>query len=136
PIATWTWRGWGETWQTYHQMDSGRSYSRLSAPQWETLQRLGLLNRSLRVLKRESPDLRQDASVARQLDLRLRDAYEQHGLEEDDDRCLYAEQALRFHPDIHRHPLLRECLARARTGKTSYAGACSYLLYVSLRYLI
>lgn len=126
PVNQWSWRTAAGAWQQHSRIEAASTLSglRLTSGQWDSLQRVGLLNKSLRQIERSAPGIAIDDRSARRVDTLLRDAYEQHRLTDEADRRLYAEQGIRFHPHIHRHPQLAERLARARDGQTSYLGAC------------
>lgn len=126
PVTHWSWRNMAGAWQQHMRVDvpSLLSGLRLTPEQWDSLQRLGLLNKSLRQIECNAPGIVIDDQSARCVDALLRDAYEQHRLTDESDRRLYAEQGFRFHPHIHRHPQLAERLARARECRESYVGAC------------
>jgi hypothetical protein len=135
PVTHWSWRNMAGAWQQHMRVDvpSLLSGLRLTPEQWDSLQRLGLLNKSLRQIERSAPGIAIDDRSARRVDTLLRDAYEQHRLTDEADRRLYAEQAFRFHRHIHRHPQLVERLARASEGRESYLGACRDLDVAKLR---
>lgn len=126
PVSQWSWRTAAGFWQQHSRTEAASVLAglRLTSGQWDSLQRLGLLNKSLRQIERSAPDLVIDDQSAKCVDALLRDAYEQHRLADEADRRLYAEQGFRFHPHIHRHPQLVERLARARECRESYVGAC------------
>lgn len=126
PVTHWSWRNMAGTWQQHVRVEVSSLLSGLrpTPEQWDSLQRLGLLNKSLCQIERNAPGTVIDDRAARCVDTLLRDAYEQHRLTDEADRRLYAEQAFRFHRHIHRHPQLVERLARASDGRESYLGAC------------
>ncbi len=133
-IESWTWCDMRGQWRQYRPADiTARSDLRLAAGQWEDLQRLGLLNRCLQQIARAEPDSACDDAVAKSVNLLLKAAYERHGLADGPDRCLYAEQGVRFHPEIHRNVEIAERIARAGTGAVSYVDACRDLDDATLR---
>jgi len=131
PLQRWAWPVFDGTWQSREHApqtnDAQSSRLLFSPPQWDTLLRLGDINETLKRLRRDAPDLPQDAALARRIDALLDRAWTVHSLAESSDRQLYAEQAVRFHRDIHAHQELRACLALAQTGERTYVGACRHL---------
>lgn len=138
PVTHWSWRNTDGAWQQHTRVEvpSVLSGLRLTPEQWGSLQRLGLLNKSLRQIERNAPGIAIDDQSAKCVDTLLRDAYEQHRLTNEADRRLYAEQGIRFHPHIHRHPQLVERLACAREGQASYLGACGDLDAIKLQQFV
>lgn len=127
-IKSWDWTDGSGQWQRYRPVGAvPRSELRLTGEQWGDLQRLGLLSRCLRQVARNEPDKARDDAVAKSANSLLKAAYERHGLTDAADRCLYAEQAIRFHPEIHCHPGMVERIARVSNGGVGYVGACSDL---------
>lgn len=128
PITTWTWRDGGERWISHPviKTDSAESRLRLDTHQWAVLGRLGVLNRTALQIGRAAPGFFLDQNVYRRIDARLQEAYDVHGLTDESDARLFAEQAV-MHPGIHAVPELTDRLARARRGETSYIGACTGL---------
>lgn len=124
-IDSWTWCDEDGCWQQFRPGGKAPNAGlHLSAEQWGGLQRLGLLNQCLRKISDREPERAGDDAIAKAADALLRKSYEQHGLADRDDRCLYAEQGIRFHPEIHRHPELEKRLAHAQASATSYVSAC------------
>lgn len=124
-IESWTWRDGDGNWQQFRPSGNApRADFRLTVEQWDSLQRLGLLIQCLQNIGDLEPERAGDDAIAESADSLLQKSYEQHGLTESADRCLYAEQGVRFHPDIHSHPELAQRLARANGGATSYVSAC------------
>lgn len=126
PIEFWTWRDTAGNWQRYRRGEALAVLSGLSlgSEQWGSLQRIGLINKCLRQIERHTPAVVLDDAIARRADTLLREAHDRCHLVDEADRCLYAEQGIRFHPRIHRHPQLVERLAHARNGKVGYVAAC------------
>ncbi|MDH5822331.1 DUF4123 domain-containing protein [Luteimonas sp. RD2P54] len=124
-IDSWSWRDVGGQWQQYRCSGTPtRSELRLTAEQWDDLQRLGLLNRCLQQIASSDPARASTAVIAQAANALLKAAFERHALSDSADRCLYAEQGIRFHSKIHHHPAMVERLDRAREGIISYVGAC------------
>ncbi|MFC3552430.1 DUF4123 domain-containing protein [Lysobacter cavernae] len=133
PIDAWTWRDQHQSWKQQLRTTRVTMHWRPSGVQWDSLARLGLLNRVLKQLGRVEPALVCDDDLAQRADRLLRESWEVQGLVDEADRRIFAEQALRFHADIHRHPQLAQRLAQARAGECSYVGACSDLDDTSMR---
>lgn len=127
PVDVWAWQDVGGIWRRHRRGDETIGTSpRLDSRQWDTLNRLGLLNRSLSMLEVVAPELKQDNALSQQVDALLAEASDVHGLREEEDCLLYAEQAVRYHPRIHCHAAMSMRLRQAREGG-SYADACSDL---------
>ncbi|WGS49984.1 DUF4123 domain-containing protein [Paraburkholderia sp. D15] len=142
PVQRWAWPTADGAWQSREQTAAAHSprdaqepqephdgHARLllAPKQWDTLLRLGDINETLKHLRRRAPQVPVDAALARRIDASIEIAWTQHRLADASDRQLYAEQAVRFHADIHAHPELLACLARAQAGELSYVGACRHL---------
>lgn len=127
-IQTWTWRDANGQWQqTRPPHQAALSQFRLTREQWDTLRRLGLINRCLKNLAKKDEDIDgTNVQTAQTVDALLKQAYERHGLTDRDERSLYVEQAMRFDRDIHRHPELIKRLEQSRNG-ADYVGACADL---------
>ena len=127
PIQRWNWREPNGTWRSYKREAAHASVPPLllKPEQWPTLMRLTDINAMLRRLARVAPQLHDDDVLATRIDTLLAEAWLQHQMADRQDRYLYAEQALRFHPDIHSHPQSRQRLERTRAGGTSYVSACA-----------
>lgn len=133
-VEAWSWRDGSGNWQSqYRGRHSPLPSLRLHAGQWDSLQRLGLLNESLRQIARIAPAIELGDDLARRTDALLASAYREHGLADPVDRRLFAVQAIVFHPRIHSHPQLARRLASARDGTGSYAAACGDLDDPTLR---
>ncbi len=133
-IESWNWCDADGQWQQFRPSgDAPRADLRLTAEQWGGLQRLGLLNQCLQNIGDREPGRTGDDAIAKSAYVLLQKSYEQHGLTDSADRCLYAEQGVRFHPEIHRHPALAERLARTHGGATSYVSACRDLDDIALQ---
>ncbi len=128
-IEHWVWPCADGAWQCRERTPGANDAMRLLLlpPQWETLLRLGDINETLKHLRRAAPQASIDAPLARRIDGLIERAWTQHRLADASDRQLYAAQAARFHTDIHAHPELQACLARAQAGELSYVGACRHL---------
>jgi len=136
-VETWSWCAGSGEWQVQHRGErSLLSTLRLQPGQWEALQRLDLLHRALRQLGRLVPGFDDDDAVARRADALLATAYQEQGLTDPADRCLFAVQAIAIHPGIHSHPHLASRLARVRDGEISYVRACRDLDDPTLRSLV
>ena len=130
PVQHWVWPTVEGAWQVREPAPGANDVqSRLlfSPKQWDTLLRLGDINETLKHLRRHAPQVLIDAALARRIDGLIEKAWMLYRLADSSDRRLYAEQAVRFHADIHAHPELRACLARAQAGELSYVGACRHL---------
>ncbi|WP_413616688.1 hypothetical protein MRB56_21390 [Halomonas cupida] len=98
----------------------------LDRTQWRRIDRLASLNGILDRLLISAPEQTQDEILWRRVDSLLAKA-EQLSLGQDEDRQLYAEQAVRFHPDIHSHPAIKERLDAAREQGSTYTRICADL---------
>lgn len=129
PIVSWSWREPSGDWLTYTRESSHASVSPLlpSRDQWEMLKRLADVNRVLRRLSVAMPELSNDGPLAQRLDGLIAESWVQYQMADREDRCLYAEQAIRFDPRIHEHPELNRRLQLTRTGSSTYVGACADL---------
>jgi hypothetical protein len=129
PAQCWHWRAPSGEWLGQSRVATHASVPPLllKREQWPTLMRLGDINLTLRQLARVAPNLKDDEVLAQQLDKLLDEAWVTHGMASTQDRCLYAEQAVRFLPRIHTHPQLRQRLDQVRTGAMSYVRACADL---------
>jgi Domain of unknown function (DUF4123) len=129
PAQCWYWRTPSGEWLGQSRVAAHASVPPLllKPDQWPTLMRLGDINLTLRQLARVAPDIKDDEALAQQLDKLLDEAWAKHGMVSTADRCLYAEQAVRFHPRIHAHPQLLQRLKQVRTGAISYVRACADL---------
>lgn len=128
PVTLWTWRDVQGRWHARSRDDRAEAKSpQLSAAQWDTLGRIGLLNRTLLRLARKYPALVMDDAFAQRVERLLAESFVRHGLKDEADRRLYVEQIIRFHPSIHQHPSLENRLAMARAGECTYVEACSDL---------
>lgn len=134
-ITRWTWRDMTGAWRPYECVETPSPLSRfrLTAEQWGSLQRLSLLNKTLRQIARSGPGTTLDDGSAKRIDDLLREAYQQHRLDNDADRLLYAMQAVTIHPQIHRHPQIIQRLAHAHESSGGYVGACRNLDQTNLR---
>ena len=135
-VTHWSWRDPQHGWRQYERENApDPTRHMLDHLQWDTLKRLGLLNRSLQHWMRSERDLLNDGvDFYRRVDSLLKESWTVHQLRDEADRHQYATFELR-HPGIHRHPHLVERLAGARNGVTSYTGACRDLDLARLRNL-
>lgn len=126
PTMAWTWCDARGQWR--------RSFppaSAVPAPSFVAhgldLLRIGVLERCLQTLRRTVDGFVDDAEngSARRVNALL-DAAIAQGLSDEADLRLYVTQAIRFNPNIHRHPELARRL-RAAGDDDSYVGACADL---------
>lgn len=137
PIEAWAWREPGGRWrQNIRRQISHAQTPRLNEAQWNSYARLGLVNRLIAKLHHVVPELNEDARRAREMDHFLDAAERIHHLADTDDRCLFAEQAVRYHPRIHMHRALADRLINADAGQTSYVRACADLDEPTMRQLV
>jgi len=128
PVKTWHWREPDGSWQKYTSpafADSGTRTLRLWKEQWPSLQRMEELHPVLKELASTDAALAWKAETARQADMLLGIAKDKYGLKEPSDRFLFALQALKFHPDIHSHPVLQVRLKQFSDKNISYVNECS-----------
>lgn len=133
PITGWTWREPSGAWQQMRRQRVPAAALHLRQAQWDAYARIGLLNRALAQLQGVVPGYGNDATDAASVDSLLETALAMHHLVDPDDRCLFAEQAVRFHPRIHAHSALVSRLLQANTGQTSYVSACADLDDAAMR---
>lgn len=137
PIEAWAWREPYGIWrQTYRRQVSKTLAPRLHDSQWASYARFGMLNSLIARLHDVAPHLNVDASRARELDGFLELAERVHHLGNLEDRRLFAEQAIRYHPRIHTHAALRERLQKAAARQTSYVRACADLGEMAMHQLV
>lgn len=126
PTMAWTWCDARGQWR--------RSFppaSAVPAPSFVVhgldLVRIGVLERCLQTLRRTVDGFVDDADndAARRINALLDTAIAQ-GLTDEADLRLFVAQAIRFHPNIHRHPELARRL-HAVDDDDSYVGACADL---------
>jgi len=98
----------------------------LSKHQWAVIDRVALLNATLDRLAMLAPEVRFSFEDYVWVDGLLAEAREL-GLTDAEDCRLYAEQAARFHPDIHDHPSLHQRLSEAIEQPGSYTQYCDDL---------
>lgn len=136
-VTHWSWCDPQYGWQQYERENARDSTRRmLDQAQWDSLKRIGLLNRSLQHWTRSEPDLLEDhVDFYRRADALLSESWTVHQLQDEDDRRQYAALELR-HAGIHRHPHLVQRLALVPTGAMSYAEACCDLDPARLRSLV
>nr|WP_198044537.1 DUF4123 domain-containing protein [Cupriavidus taiwanensis] len=128
PAHAWAWpcaQGWRVLQR--QEADSLSYQLRLEDAQWDSLQRLPLVNAALVELEMVAPGLLRDEGLPRTLDEQLVYASQAMGLREEADWVFCSVQAARFHPEIHEHPRLQKLVLRARAEGTGYADACSEL---------
>ena len=129
PIGTWHWREPDGSWHAHSRHGETPSLRplRLTPAQWPALRRMAELHLALTTLSRTDAPSAWALQTARRIDALLGDAKARHGMKDRADRILYALQAARFHPDIHRHPLLRHRLSRLDGHGSTYVEACADL---------
>jgi len=130
PIKTWYWHEPDGSWKKYTSpayADTGQRTLRLWEAQWPSLQRMVELHQVLDVLADTNAALAWKAETARQADALLGTALSAYGLRDPSDRLLFVLQALRFHPDIHRHPVLQVRLKQFAEKKISYVDECAVM---------
>lgn len=128
PVTAWCWCESFGNWRTHEVADSGDAVVRLrlSAEQWATIGRLGVLNRAVAQLGRNMPALAPGDELYRRIDSCLEQAYDHHSLIEEADARLFVEQAM-HDPHIHQRPDIAQRLDLVRQGHVSYVGACADL---------
>lgn len=129
PITAWRWPDVQGDWycQRHHSTrQSALPHLMLDRTQWRRIDRLASLNGILDRLLISAPEQTQDEILWRRVDSLLAKA-EQLSLGQDEDRQLYAEQAVRFHPDIHSHPAIKARLDSAREQGSTYTRICADL---------
>ncbi|MDR2871407.1 MAG: DUF4123 domain-containing protein [Xanthomonadaceae bacterium] len=112
PVQVWGWPDGDGRWRRMFKGEATDEALPLTAQQWQSLEQMPLINRCLDELPMQEPGHTRNAILARRIDALLSQAHDVHGLESDEDRLLFAKQAIRFHPQIHRHPALDERLRR------------------------
>lgn len=127
PVDTWTWHTAADDWQSCARQGSAASMLHIRADQWPTLLRMEDINVVLTALADAMPSLASEEKLVRHIDDLLVESSHTWGMTAPDDRQLFAFQAIRFHPRIHAHPVLKTRLAQVRDGKQSYVGACADL---------
>lgn len=129
PIDAWCWPDEQGRWHRQsHRLDQPPivPHLLLSQAQWSRIDRLALLNRTLDALLLANPEREQNDILWQWVDALLVQA-EREPLHDEDDRQCYAEQAVRFHPQIHSHPVIRARLDRVRERGIPYTAACADL---------
>jgi hypothetical protein len=126
PIEAWHWREPDGTWRTQERHCAAPSLRplRLTPEQWPPLRRMAELNHVLATLARTDPALAWQLETAQQIDALLHEARARHDMQDRADRVLYALQAVRFHPGIHSHPLLRQRVEEFADDGGTYVEAC------------
>lgn len=129
PVTAWTWRDAQRQWHTHESTGEPAPISSLrpTAGQWAVIGRLGVLNRTLAQLRRNAPGLVLDDAACQRIDGLLRQAFDDLGLTDEADARLFAEQGMRYHRDVYRHPAIEQRLALARDQQVTYVGACADL---------
>lgn len=127
PVTRWTWRLALDDWHSVVPVEPATQRLRLSSEQQQTLLHLDELNTCLVRLKQVDPDREQDHELARAVHDALAQAADKVGLDETEDRQLFALQTVRFGPRIHQSPELRARLDRTLGGQSTYTVACDDL---------
>lgn len=127
PITQWAWKAPIGQWQQLERPDCDpdpiRGFKPSSA-QWETLGRIGVINRMMRDLRSTGEMDRVDAPLYPMIDECLAQAYAALGSEDESDaRCL-ARQLLIFGRQIDQQPEIASRISQARDGATTYVGLC------------
>jgi hypothetical protein len=123
PADAWYWQDTDGQWQREERPELKTLFMVLQSKQVETLGRIGVINRTLKWLRCDNPNLIGNIPFLRQLDVLLERAY-QKGLSEEADVQLFVRQAMSIHPEIHQHPKLLSCLNEVRAGDCTYVSAC------------
>lgn len=130
PVAAWTWFDPLRTaWHVQNKPQADVSDPRsleLTAEQWSLLEEVEALNLCLRDIGRDPECAGLGEPRPRQLMDYLLQA-RKAGLQEREDRSLYARQSHRYGPQVHDRPELARRLRQAQTQQVSYFGACSDL---------
>ncbi|KAA0020833.1 DUF4123 domain-containing protein [Salinicola corii] len=99
-----------------HPRNMTQSALSLSNPQWMSIDRIGLLNKTL-AIGAEIMDIRQvDDQDIINLD-RLLQVAELEGVSDDDARMIFALQGMRLPPNFHRHSEMIRLFQRCREGE-------------------
>lgn len=126
-IACWTWHGQDGVWHSLRNTDASPARRlenlRIAPDQWPLLLRLPDQHAVIAALRRQSPQLTDDARLARQVNNALAEAERSMPGSRPADRQLFAEHAIRFGTRLHRHPEYQTRLAAVRAGKRSYFAA-------------
>lgn len=96
--------------------------SRFSNQQWDSIFRMELLNRVLKQLRYDHPDMPLEPADYRRIDETIRVAVDIEKLQDTDDQVAYACNTHLFGAGFHGHPLARQCLDDVRRGAYSYVG--------------
>lgn len=120
PIEIWSWMD-SDTLRWYQTpRPSDVLGGRLTGREWGGINRIGLLNATLRDLQRIRADVALDQVLFRQIDAALEQAIEVEGLSDSEDQCLYAQHCI-FHGDAwSSRPDVKAVLQRVRNGESSY----------------
>lgn len=119
-IAAWYWvdvetKDWRRTIPSHDE-----PAERLSAEQWGSLHRIGLLNLTLADIRRMGSVVEHDEKLYRDIDAGLRRAIEVEGLVDAEDQRLYAVHCLQHGIQWGERPEVRSVLKRVRSGAGSY----------------
>lgn len=130
PVTQWAWQAPNGQWQQLERPDCDPDPIRRFQPnavQWETLGRIGVINRMMRELRSAREVDLLDAPLYRTIDECLAQAYAALESEDESDvRCL-ARQFLIFGRQIDQQPQIANRISQAREGATTYVGLCSNL---------
>lgn len=129
PIDAWHWKEPAGVWHAHLRQADRPSIRplRLTPGQWPSLLRMADLQRLIHRLAQHDPQHAYRIETARQLDQSLADAQSTKGLDDRQDRILFALQAQRFGRAIHQHPKIRQRLHLACIGSMTYVAACADL---------
>lgn len=127
PIEQWHWVDITNTVRQRIRQREPHAVFHVRPEQLPPLQRVGLVNTCLLSIRRAGQEIKDPVTLGRHLDAALIDAKQRFGLDDDEDRCLYAIQSAVMGMPADSHPLLTEALRRVGTREISYVGACAAL---------
>lgn len=127
PLDTWTWRTVTGDWQSFVIPDATSTLLHIRSEQWPILLRMEDINVVLAMLGDVIPSRPIEEKLVRRIDALLTESSRTHSMAAPEDRQLFVFQALRFHPHIHAHPVLKTKLSLVRESQQSYVGACTDL---------
>lgn len=127
-VKEWLWLDGNGIWQIFSpNAKTTAALIHVTPQQWDAIGRVGLLNRCLNWLAVGSGFDIAGLEQAKQVDQLLLEAQQQHGLADANDCCLFAEQAMVFGRELHRHPIMAGYLKRVKEGDVGYQTACQSL---------
>ena len=127
PLDTWTWCTAAGDWKSCAKPEVTTTVLHIHADQWPILLRMEDINVVLAALADVMPSLVMEQKLVRRIDDLLVESSHAWRMTAPDDRQLFAFQAIRFHPRIHTHLVLKSKLALVLDGKQSYVSACADL---------